>query len=102
MAISQNRHSRLENTQLALLKPMIADRLLRRDVWEAKLRSHGCEPLPGKGHLNGAEWWHKPGQYPFTVPVEDDEGNCEFWAIYRLIEDLGKTPPPNPFKPVNN
>lgn len=81
---------------------MIANRLLTRKEWEAKLRRYGCEPLPGKGPLNTAEWWHRPGNPPFTVPIEDDEGQCEFWAIQRLVDDFGRPPPSNPFKPKSH
>jgi len=75
---------------------MIANRLLSRSEWEAKLRRWGCAPLDGAGPLNTAEWWRGP-KYPFTVPV-DDEGYCEFWAIKRLCDDFGRQPPPNPFR----
>jgi hypothetical protein len=81
---------------------MIANRLLSRAEWEAKLRNFGCEPLSGKGPDNAGEWWHLPGRYPFKVPVEDDEGRCESWALTKLILDLGKSPPRNPFKPVSH
>lgn len=76
---------------------MIANRLLDRDVWEAKLRRWGCEPLEGLGKLNTAEWWRGPNGYPFTVPIEHD-GKCEFWAIKRICDDFGRLPPGNPFK----
>jgi hypothetical protein len=53
---------------------LIASRRLSRFEWEAELRSYGCRPLEGKGHLNTAELWQMPWQgYPFTVPVE---GGC--------------------------
>jgi len=81
---------------------MIANRLLSRAEWEAKLRRCGAEPLQGKSSNNSGEWWHVPNRYPFKVPVEDDEGRCEFWAIQRIANDLDKPLPPNPFKPVSH
>lgn len=73
-------------------------RFLSRAEWEAKLRSCGCEPLPGKGKLNTAEWWIRPGGIPFVVPIEDDSGRCDFWAIQKLAEQFGirpdRLPPP--------
>jgi hypothetical protein len=76
---------------------MIANRLLSREEWEAKLRRRGCEPFQGKGTLNTAELWKRRDGYPFTVPTEAD-GSSEFWAIKRLCDDLDK-PPPAPPKP---
>jgi hypothetical protein len=67
-------------------------KFLPRAAWEAKLRRWGCEPLPGKGKLNTAEWWKSPVTgYPFTVPIEEN-GDCEFWAIHRLAKTFGRDP----------
>jgi hypothetical protein len=71
---------------------MISVRFLRRDEWETKLRSYGCEPLSGKGPLNTAEWWNAPWGQPLTVPVESN-GRCEQWALQRVILDLVKRAP---------
>lgn len=69
---------------------MIANRLLSRDDWDAKLRRWDCQPLEGKGPLNTAEWWlGKIG--PFTVPIEGDD-QCEFWALQRLCQIHGRHP----------
>lgn len=80
---------------------MIRTPLLARSEWEAKLRRHGLKPLEGGGPLNATlEWWQAPnGGYPITVPIEKD-GSCDFWAIQKICEDIGKPPPKNPFKPV--
>lgn len=69
---------------------MIANRLLSRPEWEAKLRRWHCEPLQGKGPLNTAEWWKGHGG-PFTVPVEGDD-QCEFWALQRICRAFGLPP----------
>jgi hypothetical protein len=58
-------------------------RWLTRAQWERKLRRHGFQPLEGKGSLNTAEWWRRPGEFPVTVPVEPD-GRADFWAIQKL------------------
>ncbi|QRE74156.1 hypothetical protein [Methylobacterium aquaticum] len=71
---------------------MIRSPWLERSEWEAKLRRNGCEPLPGKGRLNTAEWWHRPGKGPpFTVPVEED-GHSDFWAIQRICDGFRDVP----------
>lgn len=64
-------------------------RFLRRAQWEERLRKLGAEPLAGKGKLNSAEWWRIPGQPPFTVPIEDESGKADFWAIQKLAAQLG-------------
>lgn len=64
-------------------------RFLSRSQWEKILRGVGAQPLQGKGALNSAEWWHVPGKPPFTVPIEDETGRCDFWAIQKLREQLG-------------
>jgi hypothetical protein len=71
---------------------MIAVRFLNREEWEAKLRSYGCQPLPGTGRLNTAEWWQAPWKHPFTIPIEAD-GRCDEWAIARVILDLVRCAP---------
>jgi hypothetical protein len=71
---------------------MIVVRFLDRSEWESKLRSYKCEPLVGKGELNSAEWWKAPWGHPFTVPVESD-GNCDQWALQRLIADIMRGAP---------
>lgn len=71
---------------------MIRDRFLERTEWEAKLRRWRCEPLAGKTRLNTAEWWKGPHGYPFTVPIEDEDGRCDFWAIQKLCEQYGEKP----------
>lgn len=62
---------------------------LTRAQWERKLRALHCEPLEGKGRLNTAEWWKDRDGYPFTVPVQNAGGDCDFWAIQRICRDLG-------------
>jgi len=69
---------------------VIANRLLSRVDWEAKLRRWHCRPLEGKGPLNTAEWWTGPGG-PFTVPTEGED-QCEFWALQRLCRVFGLPP----------
>jgi hypothetical protein len=71
---------------------VIANRLLSRSEWEAKLHRRGCKPLPGKGKLNTAEWWQCPNGAPFTVPIEGEDDRCEFWALQHLCDDMGLTP----------
>lgn len=66
---------------------MIRDRFLTRAEWEERLRGIGAEPLEGKGQLNTAEWWRFDGKI-FTVPVEDESGRCDFWAVQILCEQL--------------
>lgn len=67
-------------------------KFLSRTQWEAKLRRWGCRPLEGKTPLNTAEWWLGPkGDYPFTVPTQND-GTCDFWAIWKLCENFGRSP----------
>jgi hypothetical protein len=70
---------------------VIANRLLNRAEWEAKLRLWKCKPLEGKGLLNTAEWWIGVRGGPFTVPVEGDD-QCEFWALHRICEAFGFNP----------
>ena len=70
---------------------MIAERLLPRHLWEAKLRRWGCEPLAGKGPLNTAEWWTGP-KGPFTVPIEGADDRCEFWALQKICRLHGRPP----------
>jgi hypothetical protein len=78
---------------------MIAPRLLSRPQWEAKLRECGCKPLVGRA-LNTAELWQRPdGGYPFTVPIVGDDDRCDDWDLQKLIDDLGRNPPPKPFRP---
>lgn len=67
---------------------MLRDRFLSRSQWEKKLRKVGAQPLEGKGKLNTAEWWHLPKGAPFTVPVEDETGRADFWAIKTLCDQL--------------
>lgn len=62
---------------------------ISRSQWEKKLRSLGCVPLEGKGHLNTAEWWKDPTGYPFTVPVDNEKGDCDYWAVQRICKLLG-------------
>ena len=71
---------------------MIAVRVLPREAWEARLRRYKCEPLPGKGPLNSAEWWQMPWGTPFTVPVDGD-GACHELALQRVILDIVKVAP---------
>ena len=71
---------------------MIANRLLSRKEWEAKLRRWKCKPLEGKGQLNTAEWWIGTQGGPFTVPVEGDDDRCEFWALQRICRERGQPP----------
>lgn len=71
---------------------MISGRFLTRMQWERKLLRWGCCRLEGKGRLNTAEWWRGAnGGYPFTVPVNDD-GTCDYWAIWKLCEQFGIHP----------
>ena len=70
---------------------MIANRLLSREEWEAKLRRWHCRPLEGMGPLNTADWWVGPKGGPFTVPIEGDD-QCEFWALQRICRDFGFPP----------
>ena len=70
---------------------MIANRLLTRDEWEAKLRQWHCRPMKGKGPLNTAEWWVGP-KGPFTVPIEGEDDRCEFWALQRICHAFGYPP----------
>ena len=63
---------------------MIRDRFLERPEWEAKLRRWGCAPLEGKGPVNTAEWWRGPEGFPFVVPIEDETGKSDIWAIQEL------------------
>jgi hypothetical protein len=71
---------------------VIANRLLSREEWEAKLKRWNCRPLEGKGPLNTAEWWIGPKGGPFTVPIEGEDDRCEFWALQRICRDLGYAP----------
>ena len=71
---------------------MIANRLLSREEWEAKLRRWRCHPLEGKGSLNTAEWWIGPKGGPFTVPIEGEDDRCEFWALQRICHSFGYAP----------
>lgn len=70
---------------------MLRGRFLDRPTWERMLRALGAAPLAGMTPLNTAEWWRRPGQPPFTVPVEDD-GSCDFWAFRRVYEAQGGRP----------
>ena len=70
-------------------------RRVARALWEAKLRSLGAEPLSGRGRLNSAEWWRRPGRPPFTVPLEED-GECDFWALQKIIHQQGGRTPFDP------
>lgn len=67
---------------------MIPGRFLHRSQWEKRLRDAGAVPAEGLGRLNTAEWWRVPGKPPFTVPVEDEAGRCDFWAIQKLCEQI--------------
>jgi hypothetical protein len=71
---------------------VIANRLLSREEWEAKLRRWHCRPLEGKGPLNTAEWWIGSKGGPFTVPIEGEDDRCEFWALQRICRDFGFPP----------
>jgi hypothetical protein len=71
---------------------VIANRLLSREEWEAKLRRWHCRPLEGKGPLNTAEWWIGSKGGLFTVPIEGEDDRCEFWALQRICRDFGFPP----------
>lgn len=64
-------------------------RTLPRSQWEKKLRALGCKPLEGRGPLNTAEWWTDGHGYPFTISIENEAGDCDFWAIQRICRYLG-------------
>jgi hypothetical protein len=67
---------------------MIRGRFLSRGEWERILTDAGAAPLSGKGALNTAEWWRLPGGAPFTVPVENEAGEADYWAVQTLREQL--------------
>jgi hypothetical protein len=67
---------------------MALGKFLPRPKWEKMLRELGAEPDVTLPAISGAEWWRRPGQLPFTVPVEDG-GESEFWAIQKTLEAQG-------------
>ena len=76
--------------------------MLPREQWEKPLRALKCEPLKGKGPLNTAEWWIAPWGFVFTVPIEEPDDRCEFWALAALIDDINQSRPPDwPNDPPN-
>ncbi len=69
--------------------PLALARTLRMG---SQTSENGCEPLPGKGRLNTAEWWCRPSKGPpFTVPVEED-GRSDFRAIQRICDAFRDVP----------
>jgi hypothetical protein len=64
---------------------MLDGRFLPRPVWEDKLRAIGAVRVQDGTTFSSAEAWKRGKGLPFMVPVEDN-GDCEFWALQRIIE----------------
>ena len=67
---------------------MALGRFLPRPKWEKMLRNLGAAPDASMPNIPGAEWWRRPDELPFTVPVEDN-GDSDFWGIQKICEAQG-------------